>query len=177
MGRELKRREAKQNKTKIEKEEELEFEINKMTILKVASTIILILLASYYVLAVFVTKEIDISEKDTEATTTENTNTENKILAANIFNQSEEKYYIYCYDFNSEEEGLQNAINGSDKTIYRLNTSDGLNSKYVTEDTGNPNATSLEDLKVTNPTLIEISGDKITGYYEGKNQILSFLSK
>ena len=181
MGRELRRKEEKRNKKlkNIEENEDLKFEIKGLTILKVVSSIVLILLVSYYIMAVFITKEIDISDKNNNSaqSETEQASITNPILAANIFKQSEETYYVYCYDFNDEDEGVGNAIGGSSTTIYRVDTSDGLNSKYVTTESGNKSATSLDDLKVTNPTLLVISGDKITGYYEGRNDIMTFLSQ
>lgn len=182
MGRELRRKEEKRNKNrkKIEENEEiLDTSIKGITILKVVSSIILILLVVYYIVAVFITKEIDVSENNNDSNTSETStnNTTNKIVAQNIFSQKEDKYYVYCYDFTDEDDGVAQAINNaSDKTIYRLNTKDGFNSKYVTTESGNKNATSLNDLKVSNPTLLEITGDKITGYYEGRNDIMQFLS-
>ncbi len=183
MGRELRRKEEKRNKSrkKIEEREEiLDTSIKGITVLKVVSSIILILLVVYYIMAVFITKEIDISEKTSDTEATENnssSSTTNKIVAANIFSQQEEKYYVYCYDFSDEDDGVAQAVSGaSDKTIYKLNTKDGFNSKYVTDGEGNKNATSLDSLKISSPTLIEITQDKITGYYEGRSSIINFLS-
>ena len=177
MGREQRRREERKNKNikKQEKIEELDTSIKGITVLKVVFLVILILFVVYYILAVFITKEVNISndkKNDTNETTTESSN---KILAANIFNQTEEKYYVYCYDFNDEDDNVKDTINSvQDFTIYRVNTSDGLNKNYVSE-TGNKEATNLENLKVSNPTLLVIEGDRITGYYEGRTSIMSFL--
>ena len=181
MGRELRRKEEKRNKKikKVENDEELKFEVKGSTFLKVASSIILILIASYYIMAVFITKEIDISDVNNKASEKkdEENSISNQILAANIFNQSEDTYYVYCYDFEDEDDGVKNAISGSQQTVYRVNTSDGLNSKYVTTEESNPNATGLDNLKIKNPTLLVISGDKITGYHEGRTKIMTFLSQ
>ena len=48
-----------------------------------------------------------------------------------------------------------------------------MNSKYISE-TGNKNAKKLEELKVVAPTLIKISNETITEYYE-KDEILANL--
>ena len=181
MGREQKRREERRNKNirKIEDEEVLDTSIKGITILKVVSSIVLILFVVYYIVAVFITKEIDISDKNKDSNSSENSTSSvsDKILGANIFSQKEESYYVYCYDFGDEDSGVAQAISGvSDMTVYRVDTSNGMNSKYVDE-TGNPNSSSLDDLKVSNPTLLVISGDKITGYYEGRNNIMNFLSQ
>ncbi len=184
MGRELKRKEEKRNKgkKKNQEEEEISTEINGVTIAKVVGAIVLILLVVYYILAVFVTKEIDISEvsnnKDKTSDSEVNSSVSNKILASNIFSQKEEIYYVYCYNFDDEDEGVAEAVNGAtDKKIYRLDTNSSLNSKYVTDENGNVNATSLNDLSISSPTLLEIAGDRITGYYEGRSNIINYLSK
>ena len=107
MGREQKRREQFKNKNKKLKEEELDTSINAITLLKLVGFVLILLFVVYYVLAVFVTKEIDISNGEEKSTITESTNSgssvSNKILASNIFNQQEEEYYVYFYDFNERK--------------------------------------------------------------------------
>ena len=178
MGRELRRKEERKERKNKKVEEEIEFKLSGLTVLKVLSSIVLILFVAYYILAVFITKEIDISEKKDSSDTTAETsnNSSDKIVAKNIFNQQEDVYYVYCYDFSDEDSGVRDAINGaSSKKIYRLDTSDGFNSNYVTEEDGNKEAKTLEELKIKNPTLIEITGDTITGYYEGRTNIITYL--
>lgn len=179
MGRELKRKEAKKNKNINNKEQELDTKISWLTLLKITFFIILLLASVYYVLAVFVTKEIDISnKKEDNSEEVSNTNTiTDRILASNIFSQKESSYYVYFYDF-SDTENLYSLIDSNiDDKIYKVDTSSGLNSKYVSSEKGNKNATSLENLKVTNHTLIKIDDDKITKYYEGKNSIRDNIKK
>ena len=88
MGREQRRREEKKNRNKkdIEENELLDTTIHGVTVLKVCFATILILFVLYYVLAVFITKEIDISEKSDKADTsdTSSANVSDKIIAANI---------------------------------------------------------------------------------------------
>lgn len=179
MGRELKRKEAKKNKKQNNNNDmNLNTNISMVTLLKLVFFIVIFLLVIYYLLAVFVTKEIDISSKkdnETEETVNNSTTVSDKILAANVFNQKEDAYYVYFYDFNanSEEDDLSNLISEStSKKIYKVDTSSALNSKYVTEEKGNSTATSLENLQVTSNTLIKIENDKITKYYEGKSNIM-----
>ena len=139
-------------------------------------------LVLYYILAVFVTKEIDVSGTKDNSTSESDTTTSsvsNKILAVNTFNQTEETYYVYYYDFNDEDENISSLINNlNDYTIYRVDTSSSLNKNYVTEDEkGNNQAKSLEELKVINPTIIKVENDTIIDYYEGINSIKDFLKK
>lgn len=178
MGRELKRKEAKKNKNRnIKTEAELDTSINGGTALKIVVFTILLLLVLYYVVAVFITKEIDISwENNNDATETDTSGVSDRILAKNIFNQTEGTYYVYFYDFTDEDMSISAAINNkSDLQIYRVDTSSALNQNYVTEESGNRNVTSVSDLKVKNPTLIEVTNDKVTAYYEGSSEILTFL--
>lgn len=184
MGRELKRKEAKKNKNQKKNNEiELDTKISMLTLVKLVVFVILFLLVIYYILAVFVTKEIDISSKDTSSKTEEVNNTQNsvsdKILASNIFNQQESTYYVYFYDFTETgENDLSSLISGSiDEKLYKVDTSSGLNKKYVVEEGGNKDATNIGDLKVTSNTLVKIENDKIVKYLEGKNDIMSGIKK
>ena len=175
MGRELRRREEKKNKNKvIYKEKELDTGIKGSTLLKLVVFTAIILLVLYYVVAVFITKEINISWGNNDTTETSNT-VENRILAKNIFNQKESEYLVYFYDFNDEDTNISDAVKSNGKTIYRVDTSSALNSNYVTVDSGNRQVTSINDLKVVTPTVIEIRADKVVAYYEGRNEIISSL--
>ncbi len=179
MGREQRRREEKKNKNLIKDEEQLDVSLKFSTLIKIIVAIVLILLVLYYILAVFVTKELDVSgKKDSNSSESSSTTSVDKaILAATIFNQSEETYYVYFYNFKDEDENIASVINSrSDLTIYRVNTNDGLNSKYITTDSGNKSATNLDNLKVKDPTLIEVTNDKITKYYEGSKEITNYLN-
>ena len=181
MGREQRRREQFKNKNKKIREEELDTSIKWTTIVKLVCFIVILLFVIYYVLAVFVTKELDISNKNNEKSTIEETNNassiSDKILASNIFEQKEDEYYVYFYDFNDEEEVVSSVISSiSDTKIYKVDTSSSLNANYVTEDKGNKKADDIDELKVKNPTVIKVESDKIVEYYEGSNDIYKGLS-
>lgn len=178
MGRESRRKEERKNKV-TKKEKELDNSIKKITIIKVVSAITLILLTLWYVLAVFVTKEIDISGGNNKTeNVTDTSGVSNRILASATFNQAEEIYYVYYYDFTDEDEAVASAIGSkSELKIYRVDTSSSLNQKYVTDDSGNANVTGINDLKIKNPTLLQITNDEVTGYYEGSSNIINFLNK
>ena len=86
--------------------------------------------------------------------------------------------YVYFYDFDSEDEDVGNAIDLiSDDKVYRVDTKSGLNSKYVTSDSGNKDVSDINSLKVINPTIIKIDNDKVVEYHEGASDILSYLNK
>lgn len=180
MGRQQKRLEARKNKNKaIKTEQELDTSIKGSTIIKVVIAIAVLIAVLYYVIAVFITKEIDVSGNNDTATSNQNTNhVNNKILASSIFEQKEESYYVYFYDFEDEDRNVANAISSrSDLTIYRVDTGSSLNQNYVTEEPGNKNVTGLEDLKVSSPTLLQVTNDQVTAYYEGSQSITDFLNQ
>ena len=150
--------------------------------IKIIVVVVLILLVLYYGMAIFVTKEIDLSSNNdssaTEANDDTSTSVSNKILAANTFRQTEEMYYVYYYDFDDEENEIRDNISKlTDYKIYRVDTGSSLNTNYVVSDSGNKDAKVLEDLKVINPTLIKVSNDNIIEYYEGVDSIVDFINK
>ncbi|MCI6265740.1 MAG: hypothetical protein MR598_02705 [Erysipelotrichaceae bacterium] len=181
MGRELRRKEERKNKRKTTKnQKELDTSIKGSTIAKVAIFTVLLLLILYYILAVFITKEIDVSGTKGENTTEESNtnNVSNRILASATFEQKESEYYVYFYDFAEEDKNIASVISSkSDLKIYRVDTSSSLNQNYVTEDLGNHNVTGINDLKVKNPTLIQVTEDQVTAYYEGSSSIIAFLEQ
>ena len=181
MGREQKRKEQRKNKNKKFENETVQEQTMKLsTILKIIIGVIIVILIFYYGLALFVTKEVDLSSNSKKDTTTENTssNVSNAILAKNTFNQTDEVYYVYYYNFNDEDKVLANSINSlTDHTIYRVDTNSGLNSNYVDTNNGNKDVSSIDNLKVKNPTLIKIDNDKVVSYYEGVDAISNFLNK
>lgn len=174
MGRELRRKEEKRKGIKHEKNINIDEPISLSSVLKISFLVILILVVLYYVVAIFITKEMKVSWFRDEVSETNNEVT-NRILAKNTFSQKEDSYYVYFYDFNEEDASILNAISSKSLTFYKVDTSSALNSNYVTEGTGNRNATGIDDLLVISPTLVEVSGDRIVSYYEGKNEILNFV--
>ena len=172
MGRELRRKQAKREGKSLEKE--IKKENNELKKFVIITVVLLVIIGLIYLLsALFVTKELNWFNNNEK---TENTNkVENSILASSIFKQKESEYYVYFYDFDEETPNVTTQVDNklSGKTIYKVNTNSAMNSKYISE-TGNKNAKKLEELKVVAPTLIKISNETITEYYE-KDEILANL--
>lgn len=164
MGRELRRKQAKREGKSL-KNEEIKEEYN---VKKIVITCVIVLVSIglvYLISALFITKELDWFSKEEVK---ENTSSvENSILASAIFKQKEDEYYVYFYDFNKDNNMYKNIVSSklSNKKVYNVDTSSGLNSNYVS-DVSNKKATGLDDLKVINDTVIKIVGDTIVEYYE-----------
>ena len=177
MGRELRRKQAKKDGRSLAKEEIIETnQIKKY--FKTVFVVVGVFAIVYLISALFITKELDWFNKNKKEENTTNTGSGTSILASAIFRQSEESYYVYFYDFDEEEKdsAITSLVNSkiTEDKVYKVNTKSAMNNNYVGE-TGNKNAKTLEDLKVVNHTLIKISGDKITEYYE-KDEITKKLS-
>lgn len=162
MGRELRRKQAKRDGKSLKKE--IQTEENQLKKLILITIILVIIIGIIYLLsALFITKELDWFENDPKTT---DTLAENTILVAEIFKQKEEEYYVYFYDYKDEDEEIKTVVNSlNDLTVYRVDTSSALNNKYVSEES-NKNAKKLEDLKVKASTVIKVSGETISAYYE-----------
>lgn len=140
--------------------------------------IIILLIALYLIVGIFVTRTIDFKKK--EETKEEVTIDNSTILMGEIFNQKESDYYVLIYDKNDEKSSIDKFLslyNGkSDKIkIYTVDSSLSFNSKYIVEKDSNKNPTSYEDLKVISPTLIKIENKKVTEYYEEFDSIKEIL--
>ena len=164
MGRELRRKQAKKDGKSLQRElPEQEHQVKKLIIITIILVIIVGLI--YLLSALFLTHELDWFENKSE---TVNKLPDKTILASEIFSQKEEEYYVYFYDYNKEDETIASVISSrTDLTIYRVNTADGLNNKYISEES-NKNAKNLSELKVKASTVIKVTGEKITGYYENQ---------
>jgi len=53
--------------------------------------------------------------------------------------------------------------------------SNGIN-KFKASETSNRSATNVDELAISGPTLIHFSNGSIIDYYEGEEEITSFLS-
>ena len=168
MGRELKRKENKRNGKKV-RDAVIINDDNPMNevykLLKVLGIVLGVLVLVYLLVGIFVTKEISFGgNKNSSSEVTMNAD---YLLASETFRQKEDKYYVYFYDFNEDNNMYKNIVSSklSSKKVYNVDTSSGLNSNYVS-DVSNKKATGLDDLKVINDTVIKIVGDTIVEYYE-----------
>lgn len=163
MGRELRRKQAKKEGHSLQQEQvEEQHQIKKL--IKIICFLLFIVAIIYLISALFITKEVNWFTKKEE---TINTTVTNSILASTIFKQKEETYYVYFYDFKDEDNKITSHINSklSGSKIYKVDSGSALNKKYISE-ASNKNAKTLEELKIVTPTLIKISNEKITEYYE-----------
>lgn len=172
MGRELKRKQAKKNGKSVRdfSRNDNSNDMSMKKLLIILGVVVIITVILYLFIGIVVTKEIDWFSNDSENEVINKPS--NTILASAIFRQTEEEYYVYFYDFDESNTSIESYISGISDKVYRVDTSDALNSNYVSDKT-NKDAKTLNDLKVKSPTIVKIVNDQITEYYEGEEAILA----
>jgi len=187
MGRESRRKEAKRNGRDVKKtssSENLNTLMDKNSSIKIIVVVISLLVLLYLILAIFITKELDLStdkNDDSEVSNndTDNSSVSNAILASATFNQSEEVYYVLFYGFEDEDDKkiAELVSNGlTDNKVYKVDIESGMNNNYV-DTVSNPSVSTLETLKVSDnvPTLLRVSADSVDLYLEGNDSIETYL--
>lgn len=139
--------------------------------IKIIVVVLLIVGLFYLLSATLITKELGSAKKENKT----ETKVDNTILAKNSLRQTDEIYYVYYYDFNNKLTKIENNISKLDNKVYRVNTSDAINSNFVSEES-NPSAKTLEEIKVKTPTLIKVENGTILEYYETEDNILLYLN-
>ena len=140
---------------------------------------ILIFILVYFLVGVFYTKEIDFkSDKDNESKD-EVTVDNSTITLGQLFDQSQDEYYVLVYDVNDDKSIIPSWLSifeskNSNATIYKVDSKNKFNSEFLTNENGNKNATTYSNLKVKSPTLIKINNKSISEYIEGEDNIKEY---
>lgn len=140
----------------------------------VTVVVVLVIAVLFYLLSVYIINKPD------KVRITEGTISYEQISAGSTFSMSDKKYLVIFYNrdnggnittalskYKSKDESLP---------IYYVDYNDAINGSVVSKDSSNPNATNASELKVKNPTLIEISNGSISQYIEGEDKIIDYLS-
>lgn len=97
-----------------------------------------------------------------------------KIILGSLLNQAYDEYYVFAYNGNSTNAIYYSVIidkyvNTTDsKKVYWADLDNELNKKFIAKDdeTSNPKAKKISELKLGEYTLIKIKGKKIVAYYD-----------
>ena len=169
MGRELKRKQAKRegkNVREVQKQNN-EKPLSPRTLVVILASLLLFFVILYILTGLFVTKELKWFGNDKEE---ENiTEVDNKILAADSLRQVEEDYYVYFYDTTKEDMEVSNILYSVSEKVYRVDLSSDFNANFVGEPSGV--VEDINSLKVSNPTVIKVSSEKIVAFYNGSDEI------
>ena len=141
---------------------------------------ILLAVAIFFVVFYFLT--VYLLERDTSSGVIDTTPAEadiqyQEILAGNSFSMNDDHYFVLYYDMSSGE--LKSAYTNMVSTyedkdehfpIYTVDMSSTFNKQFVS-DTSNPSVQSIDNLKISGPTLIEINQGRVSNYVEGIDAI------
>ena len=173
MGRELKRKQAKRdgkNVREVQKKNE-DKPLSSKTFITILVVLLLFFVVLYIITGLFITKELKWFGNDKEVE--DKVEVTNKILATDSLRQMEEDYYVYFYDTTDEDSEVSNLLYRISEKVYRVDLNDDFNSNFVGEPSGI--VENINDLKVSNPTLIKVSSETIVDFHSGKDEIKSAL--
>lgn len=144
--------------------------------------ILLILIACYLIIGIFITKQISFNKDDDkkDENTTETVIDNSTITAGQIFDKKDSSYYVVIYDVDSKLTNIGTFISmysSSDNAIpvYTVDSANKLNSNFITDGESNKNPTSYDNLKIKAPTLIKIQNGSVSDYIEGEENIKAIL--
>ena len=107
---------------------------------EVKKTIIIIVIALFLLVGMYFLTKVILNKDVEEDKIMENTIQYDEILAGESFNQDEDEYYVIYYDSSNEYSTISSLIssyqlNNSDTRLYSVDISNGMNKKYVTDET------------------------------------------
>lgn len=149
---------------------------NKLIIIAFA----LMFFAFFYLLAFYITDKN--KTKDDNTDTVESSFKYENIVIGRSFDLKDEDYVVLYYDSSNEDissvySGLMSSYKNKDGhyPIYYVDMNNAIN-KIKASDTSNRNAANIDELAIAGPTLIHFSNGQIIEYFEGEEEITSFLN-
>ena len=140
----------------------------------ITAVVVLVIAALFYLLSVYIINKPD------KVRIVEGSISYEQISAGSTFSMSDKKYLVIFY--NRDKGGdITTAVSNyksKDKAlpIYYVDYNDAINASVTSKDSSNPKATKASELKVKDPTLIEISNGSISQYIEGEEKVIDYLS-
>ena len=169
MGRELKRKQAKKdgkNVKEVQKKTQ-EKPLSPKAFVGILIMLLLFFVLLYIITGLFITKELKWFNNGSK--NDDVVEIENKILATDSLRQVEEEYYVYFCDTTDEDSEVTNILYSIPDKVYRVDLHDDFNSNFVGESSGI--VENISDLKVSNPTVIKVTSERITAFYSGAEEI------
>ena len=144
--------------------------------------VLIALVALYLFVGIFITETISFNKKDKTEEKGEVVIDNTTIFASQLFDQSEEEYYVLIYDPNDKVKNVEQFLdtyNSKEDTlkVYRVDSSIKFNSKYIVESDSNKNPTNYSELRIIAPTLIKISNHNVVEYHEGLEEVKNVFIK
>ncbi len=136
-----------------------------------------------YLMTAIITGEIKFSSKEKEDIIPEETIQYDEILAGEIFNRPESKYYVIFYDFDKVDAqtlnlAISNYMGTKDSLkVYTVDLSNNFNKSIYDAPNKNIKTSKIVNFKVDNYTLIKVQKGVNILQVEGKTNIIDYLKK
>lgn len=144
--------------------------------IKILIGVIVFIVLIYFATRIFV--KHDLLDNKEEAAVTEVSYS--KMVFGTMLNRPYDEYYVYAYSSEDVKAYYYNTlaanyINNDDSLyVYYVDLEDSMNKKYISEsDETNPEAKSVDDLRVGKLTLMKVKNGKIVKYIEKLEDIKS----
>lgn len=159
---------------------------NDLEVTKVVKILVgvLLVLGITYLIAAFITGDIKLGKKQEKEKTEVEIQYE-EILAGETFKQDASEYYVMYFNFTDNI--AASYLTFKDTYSYKENSLDfyivdlekGFNQTFIKKETEEDKkyADSIDDVKVSNPTILKISNHKVVERVEGKQDVLNYLSE
>lgn len=149
-------------------------------IIKIAIGVVLVLGLTYFVTAL-VTGEINFNKKDEEVKEETSIQYE-EITAGQIFNRTDEEYYVLLFNFTDTFAGyylsLIDTYSYDDDSLpfHIVDLEKKVNEQYVLQEGEGlkEKPTNLGDFKATNPTIVKIKNKRVVERISGRDNVLKF---
>ena len=136
--------------------------------------VVLVIAVLFYLLTIYIINKPD------KVRVTEGSISYEQISAGSTFSMSDKNYLVIFYNRDNSGDITTAVSNYKSKDkalpIYYVDYNDAINASVTSKDSSNPKATKASELKVKNPTLIEISNGSISQYIEGEEKVIDYLS-
>ena len=140
----------------------------------ITAVVVLVIAVLFYLLSVYITNKPD------KVRIAEGSISYEQISAGSTFSMSDKEYLVIFYNRDNGGDITTAVSNYKSKDkalpIYYVDYNDAINASVTSKDSSNPKATKASELKVKNPTLIEISNGSISQYIEGEEKVIDYLS-
>ncbi|MCI5966845.1 MAG: hypothetical protein MRZ42_00475 [Tenericutes bacterium] len=152
-------------------------------IIKIAVGVIIVLALTYFITAL-ATGEIKFNNKK-KTEEAETSIQYEELIAGQVFNRADKDYYVLLFNFTdtyaSYYLSIKDTYTKKDKSlpVYIVDLEKDINKDIVAEDSKNTKiyVDNINNLKVTNPTLIRIKDHKVVQSIEDRDKIIEFFEK
>ncbi|MBE6161714.1 MAG: hypothetical protein E7158_05815 [Firmicutes bacterium] len=150
-------------------------EIKKFII--ILAIVILIVVGVYFLTKDVVKKK----EAQKEENKTEVTFDYSKIILGELLNRPYDEYYVIVYNSKDPKVNTYSNFVSTYKTkenslkVYIADLNDSMNEKFYNKEESNPKAKSINELKLSDLTLIKVKNKQINKYIENEDNIKSEL--